>query len=132
MFQYIILYISSDVILFHRRWEKAGRENGKINGENMEKAPDQRAEEKKKVRMAARKQEKTAENHMGDTKPAKEKLYYAELGASEALVPRLRRLLMGQEEDLVWKTPDGVPLWDIIMRQNISRRIFLLTLYYAS
>ena len=57
---------------------------------------------------------------------------YAELGASEALVPRLRRLLMGQEEDLVWKTPDGVPLWDIIMRQNISRRIFLLTLYYAS
>lgn len=58
MFQYIILYISSDVILFHRRWEKAGRENGKINGENMEKAPDQRAEEKKKVRMAARKQEK--------------------------------------------------------------------------
>ncbi|WP_373207662.1 hypothetical protein [Phocaeicola vulgatus] len=40
----------------------------------MEKAPDQRAEEKKKVRMAARKQEKTAENHMGDTKPAKEKL----------------------------------------------------------
>lgn len=74
MFQYIMLYISSDVILFHRRWEKAGRENGKINGENMEKAPDQRAEEKKKVRMAARKQEKTAENHMGDTKPAKEKL----------------------------------------------------------
>ena len=37
MFQYVILHISSDVILFHRRWEKAGRENGKINGENMEK-----------------------------------------------------------------------------------------------
>ena len=74
MFQYIILYISSDVILFHRRWEKAGRENGKINGENMEKAPDQRAEEKKKVRMAARKQGKTAENHTGGTKPTKEKL----------------------------------------------------------
>ena len=35
MLQYVVLYVSSDVILFHRRREKTGRENGKIKGENM-------------------------------------------------------------------------------------------------
>ena len=35
---------------------------------------------------------------------------------------------MGQEEDLVWKTPGGMTLWDIITRQNIPRQIFFFDL----
>ena len=70
MFQCVVLSVSSDVILFHRRRKEHGPKNGKIKGK---KCRNQRAEEKKKVRMAARKQGKTAENHMGGTKPTKEK-----------------------------------------------------------
>ena len=36
--------------------------------------------------------------------------------------------LMGQEEDLVWKTPGGVIHWDIITRQNIPRQILFIDL----
>lgn len=71
MFQCVVLSVSSNVILFHRRRKERGSKNGKIKGK---KCRNQRAEEKKKVRMAARKQGKTAENHMGGTKPTKEKL----------------------------------------------------------
>lgn len=53
--------------------EKRGPKNGKIKGENMEKAPEPKGG-RENVRMAARKQGKTAENHMGGMKPAKEKL----------------------------------------------------------
>ena len=62
MFQCVVLSVSSDVILFYRRRKERGAKNGKIKGK---KYRNQRAEEKKKVRMAARKQGKTAENHMG-------------------------------------------------------------------
>lgn len=40
----------------------------------------------------------------------------------------LKCSLMGQEEDFVWKTPGGVPLWDIITGQNIPRQIFFIDL----
>lgn len=73
MFQRVMLSVSSNVILFHRRRKKAGRKNGKIKGENMEKAPEPEGG-RENVRMAARKQSKTAENHTGGTKPAKERL----------------------------------------------------------
>ena len=38
MFQYIILYISSDVILFHRMRKSVRQKNGKVKGKSMAKA----------------------------------------------------------------------------------------------
>lgn len=65
MFQYVVLSVSSDVILFHRRRKKAGQENGKIKGENMEKVPEPKGGREEKSTNGS------PEARKGGTKPTK-------------------------------------------------------------
>ena len=64
----------------------------------------------------------------GGHETGKGKTVICRVGSERSPCPLLRCPLMGQEEDLVWKTPGGVALWDIIIWLNISRQIFSLTL----
>ena len=60
MFQYVILYISSDVILFHRMRKSVRQKNGKVKGKSKEKHRIKGAEKGGHTRMASPRVRKTA------------------------------------------------------------------------
>ncbi|MFR8822907.1 MAG: hypothetical protein ACLVF8_02065 [Parabacteroides merdae] len=84
-----MIYISSLVIVFHRRKKYAGQKNGKCKGKSKEKHRIRGVKEGIGTQTENSTQEKTAgtesetvESGRNGTKPTKKKLYYAELGAS--------------------------------------------------
>ena len=97
-----------------------------------EKVPEPKGGREEKGTDGSPEARKNGRKPHGRHETDKRKTVICRVGSERSPCPRLRCPLMGQEEDLVWKTPGGVVLWDIIMWQNISRQIFSLTLYYAS
>ena len=92
--QYVVLYVSSFVILFHRGRKSGRRKNGKVRGKSKEKHRIKKAEKGGHTRMASPRARKNGRNA---TKPTRRKPYYAELRAS-CLVPLYktgRRFYMG-------------------------------------
>lgn len=74
-----MLYVSSPVIVFHRRRKKCKVEKGKSKGKSMENAPHPRGG---RGHRHANGKPHARKNGRNGTKQAKKKLYYAELRAS--------------------------------------------------
>ena len=77
--QYVVLYVSSFVILFHRGRKSGRRKNGKVRGKSKEKHRIKKAEKGGHTRMASPRARKNGRNA---TKPTRRKPYYAEWRAS--------------------------------------------------
>ena len=77
--QYVVLCVSSFVILFHRGRKSGRRKNGKVRGKSKEKHQIKKAEKGGHTRMVS---PRTRKNGRNATKPARRKPYYAELRAS--------------------------------------------------
>ena len=132
MFQYIILYISSDVILFHRMRKSVGRKMGKTEGEAGTTHQSPKAEKRGSIRTAAspnkkKRQDrtrKTEANRKNGTQTDKGKTVLCRVGSELSLVPASLYPSIRQEEDFVWEIRvNSVIHWDIITRQNIPRLI---------
>lgn len=109
MFQYVILYISSDVILFHRMRKSVRQKNGKVKGKSMAKALYPIGGREWNTRKVSPKQEKSRpergngrkrlERHETD----KEKTVLCRVGSELSLVPASLCRSIRQEEDFVWE-----------------------------
>ena len=77
--QYVVLYVSPFVILFHCGRKSGRRKNGKVRGKSKEKHRIKKAEKGGHTRMASPRARKNGRNA---TKPTRRKPYYAELRAS--------------------------------------------------
>ena len=77
--QYVVLCVSSFVILFHRGRKSGRRKNGKVRGKSKEKHRIKKAEKGGHTRMVS---PRTRKNSRNATKPTRRKPYYAELRAS--------------------------------------------------
>jgi len=97
--QYVVLYVSSFVILFHRGRKSGRRKNGKVRGKSKEKHRIKKAEKGGHTRMASPRARKNGRNHETD----KEKTVLCRVASELSLVPASLCRSIRQEEDFIWE-----------------------------
>ena len=98
--QYVVLYVSSFVILFHRGRKSGRRKNGKVRGKSKEKHRIKKAEKGGHTRMASPRARKNGRNA---TKPTREKTVLCRVASELSLVPASLCRSIRQEEDFIWE-----------------------------